>query len=125
MITGVVTAAREAVLSMTVYDRNGQPQKVNSIVDTGFTGWFTLPPDVIAALGLTWKRSANAILADGSTILTNVYEAVVEWDGQTLTIPVTEADADPLIGMSLMYGYDIFIQNVAGGIVTLRHPLRP
>ena len=125
MISGTVTAAREAVLVISAYDANGQVQYIVSIVDTGFTGWLTLPPDRIAALGLTRKRSAHAVLADGSTILTNVYEALIEWDGQIITVAVAEVDADPLVGMSLMYGYELVMPIVDGGIFTLRRMNTP
>lgn len=120
MITGTVNAAREAVLRLSVYDANGQTQETDAIVDTGFDGWLTLSPDFIGALGLPWKRFGHAILADGSTILTNVYEATVLWDGQPITMPVDEADADPLVGMSLMYGYELLLPIVDGAIFTLR-----
>jgi predicted aspartyl protease len=125
VITGTVTAIREAVLILPVYDANGQAQSGITIVDTGFTGWLTLPPNRIAALGLAWKRSAHAILADGNTILTNVYEDLIEWDGQSLPVPVVEADADSLVGMSLMYGYELVMPIVDGGIFTLRHMSNP
>lgn len=78
------------------------------------------PPDFIAALGLSWLRRGRAILADGSESIFDIYEATVIWDGQLLTIPVDEADSEPLIGMSLMDGYELTVQAMDGGIVTLR-----
>lgn len=125
MITGTVTSAREAVLRLSVYNAGGQLQETDAIVDTGFDGWLTLPPDFIAALGLTWKRFGHAILADGSVILTNVYEATVQWDGQAITLPVDEADADPLVGMSLMYGYELVMPILDGATFTLRRLANP
>lgn len=50
----------------------------------------------------------------------DVYEATVLSDGQPNTIPVDEANSQPLIGMSLMYGYELNIQTVDGGPVTLK-----
>ena len=49
----------------------------------------------------------------------NVYEAVVIWDGQLLSIPINAAETDPLIGMSLLYGYDLLIKAVEGGLVVI------
>ena len=40
------------------------------------------------ALGLSWKELGTAILADGSQVLFDVYEATVVWDGQVITISV-------------------------------------
>ncbi|WP_231936163.1 hypothetical protein [Fischerella sp. NIES-3754] len=75
---------------------------------------------MITTLGLTWKRRGRAILADGSDCIFDVYEAVIVWDGQLLRIPIDEADSDPLVGMSLMEGYELTIQAVAGGTVVLK-----
>ena len=107
-------------MRLTVNDVHGQPYEIDTVVDTGFDGWLTLPPHFIATLGLTWKRFGHAILADGSHILTNVYEATVQWDGQQIPLAVDEADAVPLVGMSLMYGYELLIPILDGSTFTLR-----
>lgn len=120
MITGFVTAEREAVLRLSVLGINGQTQETNAIVDTGYTGWLTLPPDLISVLGLRWTRLGRAILADGSTIITNVYDATILWDGHQQAVIVDEADSEPLIGMALMYGYELLLNVVDGGTFTLR-----
>ena len=49
----------------------------------------------------------------------NVYEAVILWDGVPLTIPIDEADSEPLVGMSLMEGYQLIVQVFEGGNVEL------
>ncbi len=120
MITGNVNADHEPLIRLSVRDANGQEHERDAIVDTGFNGWLSLPPDFIAALGLRWQRRGRAILADGSEIVFDIYKATVIWDGQLLTIAVDEADSEPLIGMSLMYGYELTVQAVDGGTVTLR-----
>lgn len=125
MMTGIVTSDKEAVLRLTIYDANGIPHERDAIVDTGFTGRLTLPPDFIAALGLTWRRQGRAMLADGSVIVTDVYDAVISWDGQQVMIPVSEADAEPLIGMSLMYGYELLMPILDGAVFHLRLLVNP
>lgn len=102
MMTGIVTAHREAILNITLQDVNGQEHSYPTVVDTGYTGTLTLPPDTITALGLRWHRAGRAILADGSESKFNVYKGVVLWDGQPVTIRIDEMDADPLVGMALM-----------------------
>ncbi|PMB39349.1 clan AA aspartic protease [Fischerella thermalis CCMEE 5330] len=119
MITGYVNVESEPIIRIKILDSNGQIYEQNAIVDTGFNGWLSLPPDLITTLGLTWKRRGRAILADGSDCIFDVYEAVIVWDGQLLRIPIDEADSDPLVGMSLMEGYELTIQAVAGGTVVL------
>jgi clan AA aspartic protease len=87
--------------------------------NTGFNGWLSLPPDLITELNLTWKRRGRAVLGDGSECVFNVYEAVLIWDGNFLTIPIDEADSEPLVGMSLMEGYQLTVQVFEGGRVEL------
>jgi len=35
-------------------------------------------------------------------------------------IPVNEAETDPLVGMGLLYGYDLYIRAVEDGNVTIK-----
>ena len=119
MITGIVNAGREPILRMTLRDANGQEHQRDAVVDTGYTGWLTLPPDFITTLGLAWRERGGGILADGSQALFDVYSANVLWDGQSLDIPIDAIDSDPLVGMSLMYGYELLLPIVDGATFTL------
>jgi clan AA aspartic protease len=119
MIIGRVNADYEPIIRVAVHDSNGRIYERDAVIDTGFDGWLSLPPDVITALGLNWKRRGRALLADGSESIFDIYEATVLWDGQLLTIPIDEADSDPLVGMSLMEGYELNIQVIDGGMVRL------
>jgi clan AA aspartic protease len=120
MIVGTVTADHEAIIRIFVRDSSGHEHDQDALIDTGFNGWLCLPPDLIAAWGLRWQRIGRARLADGSEILFDIYEATVIWDGQARTVPVDEADTDPLVGMALIHGYELNLQAVDGGAVTLR-----
>ena len=77
VIEGQVTTEHEAVIRLTVRGPSGQGQQVEAVIDTGFSGWFSLPPEWIASLGLPWRRRirgaragwrcrGRALLADGS-----------------------------------------------------------
>ncbi|MEC4814415.1 MAG: clan AA aspartic protease [Scytonema sp. PMC 1069.18] len=120
MITGVVNADFEPIIPLSILRADGRIFTQDAIVDTGFNGWLSLPPDLIAELNLRWKRRGRAILGDGSECVFNIYEAVVIWDETLLTIPVDEADSEPLVGMSLMEGYHLTIQVFENGHVELR-----
>lgn len=120
MIAGMVNADFEATISLSICGSDGKVYTQNAIVDTGFNGWLSLPPDLINQLNLRWKRRGRAILGDGSECVFNVYEAVVDWDGNYLNIPIDEADSEPLVGMSLMEGYQLIVQIFEGGDVELR-----
>lgn len=125
MMTGIVTARREALLLLTLRDANGQEHTYGAVVDTGYNGTLTLPPDTIAALGLRWHRAGRAILADGSETRFNVYRGIILWDGQPVTIRIDEMDADPLVGMSLMYGYELVLPVLDGATFSLRRIQNP
>jgi clan AA aspartic protease len=120
MIIGTVNADFEPIIPISIRRSDGKIFTQDAIVDTGFNGWLSLPPDLIAELSLKWKRRGRAILGDGSECIFNVYEAVGIWDGELMTIPVDEADSDPLVGMSLMEGYQLTIQVSEDGYVELR-----
>lgn len=120
MIRGFVNAELEPTLSVSIHRVDGAVFTQSAIVDTGFNGWLSLPSDLIAQLNLTWKRRGRAILGDGSECVFDVYEAVIVWDGTLVTVPIDAADAEPLVGMSLMEGYQLTMQIVTGGSVELR-----
>jgi clan AA aspartic protease len=120
MITGAVTDRREAVIRLKVRGPAGQDQEIEAVVDTGFDGWLSLPSSIIAQLGLPWRRRGRALLADGSETVFDIYEATVDWDGKSRRIPVDRAETVPLIGMSLLEGYELTVQIQPGGNVTVR-----
>ena len=119
MITGIVNADFEPIIPLSICGSDGKVYTQDAIVDTGFNGWLSLSPDLIAELTLKWKRRGRAILGDGSECVFDVYEAVLVWDGNMLTIPIDEADSEPLVGMSLMEGYQLTVQVFEGGHVEL------
>jgi clan AA aspartic protease len=120
MMTGTVNAFLEAIIHLMVRGPQGQARQIEAVIDTGYSGMFSLPPALIAALGLPFRRRGRAVLADGSVCVFHVVEAIVIWDGQPRRIPVDTADADPLIGMGLLDGYELTMQVMNGGSVTIR-----
>ncbi len=120
MIRGVVTNDRQAVIHLMVRGPAGQEQEIEAIIDTGFDGWLSLPSSLVAGLGLVWRRRGRALLADGSESVFDIYEATVDWDGEARRVPVDEAETVPLVGMSLLEGYELTVQAQPGGNVTVR-----
>ena len=119
MITGVVNANREAIIRLVVTGPSGQQQNTEAIIDTGFTGFLTLPSALVAALGLSWRSRQPGILADGSVDIFDVYVASVMWDGQPRTVEVEAAETEPLVGMSLLDRHSLRIDVLRGGVVTV------
>lgn len=119
MIMGVVRG-REAIVRVKVCGPDDLDQEIDAVIDTGYTASLSLPPGMIASLGLPWQSIGRGILADGSECLFDVFEAEVEWDCERLRVLVDEADTDPLIGMGLLGGYELNIEVRSGGKVTIQ-----
>lgn len=109
----------------TVQGPVGEEQEIEAIIDTGFNGSLTLPPSLIAALGLPWLARERVLLGDGRVEQLDVYAATIIWDEEPLRVMAEAASIDPLVGMALMYGYELNIRNVEGGTVTLKRLTDP
>lgn len=119
MMTGMINDSREAVLMMRVQAADGQAVEVEFVLDTGYNGSLSLPPEVIVSLTLPARGSRYVTLGDGSTVLLNIYRATVVWDGQPRLVQVMETEDVSLIGMSLLYGYRVILDVVDGGLVSI------
>jgi clan AA aspartic protease len=119
MIVGIVRR-REPLIQLTIRGFRGRQQAIEAVVDSGCTGWLTLPPTVIAALNLRWRTFGRGVLADGSVSTFDVYHAKVMWDGHARSVYVDEFDAAPLVGMALLHGYEHKMQVRARGKVTIK-----
>ena len=119
MIVGIVQG-REPLIRLTIRGFRGRRQEIEAVIDTGYTGWLTLPPSVIGALNLRWRTVGRGTLADGSVSLFDVYQAKVLWDGRVRAVFVDEIDATPLVGMSLLRGSELKMQVRARGKVTIK-----
>ena len=71
-------------------------------------------------MSLPWVGVERGTLGNGSETTFKVYAAKVIWDGKYQNIPINEAETDPLVGMGLLYGYDLRIQAVEDGTVTIK-----
>ena len=88
MIPGEVTPNREAVIPIPLRPPSGQEVEVEAVVDTGFTGFMTLPAPLVASWSLPYRGSTQYTLADGGTVSLHTYRVTVVWDGSPRVIPV-------------------------------------
>jgi clan AA aspartic protease len=119
MIYGVVNLRREATLPLVVGNLNGQRQVIDTVIDTGFSGFLSLPAAIITTLNLPWSASDIVTLGDGSETLFDLYTATVIWDGQYREIYIAESETEPLLGMALLYGYRLQVDTIEGGSVKI------
>ena len=123
-MVGAVTADDEAVLAVTVVNLSGnREERVEMVVDTGFTGHLTLRPEIVERLSLPMVGSAESILADGSTVIEDFCLARVVWHGAPRSARTLVADAVPLLGMALLPGNELRIVAEPGGEVIVHRLL--
>lgn len=120
MINGIVDQNCEATIQLVVSNESKQRQVINAVIDTGFTGFLTLPLAVINSLNLRLYSREEGTLGDGSTCIFDVYSGLVIWDGEYRYIDVNASETDPLVGMSLLYGYRMQLDAIEGGTVTIQ-----
>lgn len=118
MITGSVFG-RQATISLSVFDASGREIEVEAVVDTGFTGYLSLPPNLIVALSMPFSHQMLSRLGDGSTRLLDVHNGTVLWDEEEVDVNMLAGGDEILVGTSLMDGFDLQIQFADGGLVTL------
>jgi clan AA aspartic protease len=119
MIYGVVNLRREATLPLVVGNINKQQKVIDTVIDTGFSGFLSLSSSIITALDLPWSASDIVTLGDGSETLFDLYTANVIWDRQYREIYIAESETEPRLEMALLYGYRLQVDNIEGGIVKI------
>jgi clan AA aspartic protease len=119
MMQGYVNTSYEAVISL-VIKHDSKLKSINAVIDTGFTGFLSLPQSIIDELELPWSYSDFATLGDGSETLFDIHDANVIWDGQFREIEINSADTESLLGMNMLRGYRLEVDTIQGGLVTIK-----
>ena len=119
MIEGVVNAAHEAVLTLAMHGPTGQTRDIEAVIDTGFTGFLTVTPALATDLGLDFRGTSRATLADGSEITFPSFGIAVLWDGRTRYVEADAANTTPLVGMRLLESHSLYLEVEEGGRVVI------
>jgi len=119
MMTGRVTAQREAIVPLRVRALGGPPETVRAVLDTGFTESLALPLATIARLGLPHFADELVTLADGSETELPIHGAIVEWHGRVRPVTVFAVDAGALLGMALIGGSRVTFDAIPNGPVQI------
>ena len=119
MIQGVVNAAYEAVVTLPLQYPEGRTRDIEAVVDTGYSGFLTLPPELVDELGLPFAYMGQAFLANDAEVDFDVHYATVLWDGQPRDIEADATGSTPLLGMLLLDRHTLSIEVESGGRVVI------
>lgn len=120
MIAGAVNADLEPVVKLRVLGANGDERELEFVGDTGFNGFVTLPASLVSEFAYEHVCVGFATLADGREEAFDVYDAKVLWEGQPREIEADATEADPLVGMAMLEGYDLQVRVAVGGEVRIQ-----
>ena len=120
MIEGVVNAAREPVVTLTIQGPSGQSREIEAVIATGFTGFLTVTPALARELGLALEGTSRATLADGREVTFDVYDVAVLWEGHPRHVLADAVGTTPLVGMRLLARHSLDIELVDGGRVVIQ-----
>ncbi|MCY4509515.1 MAG: clan AA aspartic protease [Acidobacteria bacterium] len=119
MLKGSVSADRQALTSIGVLEPDGAVYPFEAILDTGFSGYLTLPAADVQRLKLIRAGERVFRLANGEPFRFEVYHGRVWWHGRASRVLIFQSETTPLLGMSLLWGSRITIDALAGGAVEI------
>ena len=119
MIQGTVNAHREAVVPIHIAGPSKVYVPLDTIVDTGFTASLTLPRRIVEELRLPLMQQRRAVLGDGREVVFDLYEVSVRWGEGERQVLAYCTNSEPLLGLSLLYGYQLTMAVVDGGRVAI------
>ena len=117
MITGVVNSRLQGILTLLVRGPSGHILEFETVVDTGFSDYLTLPHEIVEELGLEFATTFQAVLADGSQETLPAYNITVMWGGESRQVRVLKTMGESLVGMRMLYDHSLQIDVVEGGRV--------
>lgn len=120
MIEGVVNDALEAVVTLSLQGLAGQAQDIEAVLDTGYSGFLTLPSTVVTELGLPFAYIGRALLANDDEVTFDVHDVTVLWDGRARLITADATGSTPLVDMLMLANHRLDMDVARGGRVTIR-----
>ena len=119
MIRGRVSGNQQALIAIDIMDGEGRPRSLEVVLDTGFTGYLTLPFESIRQLGLPSVGQRTFALANGELFDFEVYIGSVFRHGRPSDVLVLQSDSVPLLGMTLLRGSRVCVDALSDGEVTI------
>ncbi|MEA5513427.1 clan AA aspartic protease [Nodularia sp. UHCC 0506] len=119
MITGIIKSGHPTV--NVIFRLPNKPDfTIEFVIDTGFTGELSLPPAAVTLMGLPFLYELPANLANNSWVDIPIHEAVIIWNSEERLVNVLATGKRPLLGTALLDGYELSIQFIEGGLITIK-----
>lgn len=93
----------------------GSDLEVEALVDTGFWGYLTLSPAVVASVSFPFASAQRVDFADGRSEFVPLHAGTIVWHGTERSIDVLAMGTQALVGMSLLDGSDLRMHVTEGG----------
>lgn len=119
MMLGAVDARKLAIIELELLGADGAVIRVNAIIDTGYDGFLTISPDLLSRLGSPYDETRSYELGNGEIVRFAVHDVDVIWDSRVRTVSAIVTEGGELIGMSLLTGFELFVDVVDGGVVRI------
>lgn len=119
MIRGALNDRRQPMVALEISNGDGRFQPVDALLDTGFSGYLTLPADTVAWLGLERIEKTPVVLAGDHQTQVSAHRGYVNWLGRVRRIDVLAMEGQALLGMNLLDGSKITVRVRAGGEVAI------
>jgi len=98
---------------------DGADRNVEFVIDTGFTGFLTLPEQDVTVLRLPFTYFTRAYLADQSEVRMSVHEGMILCNGTGLHVNVLATGERLLLGTGLLKGHELVVQFTDSGRLQL------
>ena len=110
----------EARISVAVAGPSMEFWEVEAVIDTGFSGWLTLPEVAVRELDLQIYRHRRVRIADNRVTWMLTYRAVAQWQGRQIGILVYQTENPrPLLGTAMLEHCRLTVDMLEGGPVAV------
>ena len=119
MIVGTVRDEIELIVPLEVFDSIGRRWPVEFVLDSVFTGYLALSPDLVRRFGLSPRGLQEGKLADGAAATFRLVTVNVMWDGTPQRIEA-QILGEPLIGTRMLKGWELRARFETNGEVSIQ-----
>lgn len=94
-------------------------RRAEADIDTGFTGWLTLPESITRELGVASYGRRYIVSVNNEPRRLPLCRVLLAWHGVIRSVQVLQAEGRPLIGMSLLADCRLTVAAWEGGEVVI------